>query len=508
MYRYNKIYHLPLGLLLIFIFFCNPEKPPHNPQISVQETIWKTSTPEEQGLKSSPLVNMLKDIQHHELRIRSVIIIRNGNLVLECYIHPYDSSFSHDVKSVSKSIISALTGIALRENIIENLDQNVYDFFPEYSTTTRRDIRLRHLLMMASGLALDENGPIMGKILSQNNLIGATLSQPVTEKAGERFNYCTLNTHVISGVFTKASGIGLLQLGKQYLFEPLGINNIYWQKDAQGYYFGGDKLWLTPRDMAKFGYLFLNDGKWQDKQIIPEEWVIESIRNKYTDFNDSGYSGYGYGWWLNKDDSYCARGFGGQIISVHRQSNMVIVFTGADNYQWQELLSKYILPAVSDAYPLPPDVTSQKRLNKIIRELKNPEPQLPGPLPEIAQKISGKKYILKKNDLNFADIMLRFDQDDYCRLFINYDQHNLDLAVGLHNIYRISKDMKWGIKPDSNILALRGKWISENRFYIDFQEVGEPFYFEIELNFDKNVIRPIFIWQPFNMQFTLEGKLE
>ena len=153
--------------------------------------------------------------------------------------------------------------------------------------------------------------------------------------------------------------------------------------------------------MAKFGHLFLNKGKWEGKQIIPEEWVIESTKNKFPNFNDSGYSGYGYWWWLNENESYRARGFGGQIISVYPKWNMVVVFTGADNYQWEKLSNKYIIPSISDDHPLPPEVTTQKLLKKMIRELKNPEPQLIHPLPEIAKKISGRKYILKKNDLSF-----------------------------------------------------------------------------------------------------------
>jgi CubicO group peptidase (beta-lactamase class C family) len=510
MNHYNKVIKslLALPFIIIFTFNCKSQKPSDIEQKSITETSWETSTPEEQGLKSSLLVDMLKEIQDKELKIRSVIIIKNGHLVLESYIHPYDNNILYDVKSVSKSVISALMGIALRENIINSLDQNVYDFFPEYSTIPKKEIRLRHLLMMASGLELDENGPIMGQIMSQNNLIKATLSQPIIENAGERFNYCTLNTHVISGVFTKASGIGLLELGNQYLFEPLGINNVYWQKDEQSYYFGGDKLWLTPRDMAKFGYLFLNRGKWEDKQIIPEEWVLESTENKFTNFTDSGYSGYGYCWWLNENESYRARGFGGQIISVYPQWNMVVVFTGADNYQWQTLLDKYIISSISDEYPLLPNVTTQNLMKKLIRDLKKPEPQLPRPLPEIVNKISGKKYILKKNDLNFTNITLSFENDIDCRLLINYDQNDLDMEVGLDNIYRISKGLKWGMKPDNNILALRGKWVTEKMFYIDFQEVGEPFYFDIELYFDEDEIKPLFTWQPFNLDFNLEGKME
>ena len=151
MNRYNKINKSLFGLLFVltFILNCNPQKPVEKEQKSNKETFWETSTPEEQGLNSSLLFDMLEEIQDNELRIRSVIIIKNGYLVLESYIHPYDNSILHDVKSVSKSVISSLTGIALRENIIKSLDQNVYDFFPEYSSIPKRYIRQRHIVMLA-----------------------------------------------------------------------------------------------------------------------------------------------------------------------------------------------------------------------------------------------------------------------------------------------------------------------------------------------------------------------
>ena len=154
MNRYYNIIKSILGLLLflIFILNCKPHKPSDKEQKPFTQTFWETSTPEEQGFKSSFLTDMLAEIKNNELRIRSIIIIRNGHLVLESYVHPYDSSISHDVKSVSKSVISSLVGIALRENIIKSLDQNVYDFFPEYSSIPPKKIRLKHLLMMASGL--------------------------------------------------------------------------------------------------------------------------------------------------------------------------------------------------------------------------------------------------------------------------------------------------------------------------------------------------------------------
>ncbi len=249
---------------------------------------------------------------------------------------------------------------------------------------------------MSSGLELDENGPILDEILSGDNWLKSTFAQPMRSNPGEKFTYCTLLTHAMSGILTKASGRGLLELGREYLFEPLGISRIYWEQDPQGLYFGGDRLWITPRDMAKFGYLFLNDGKWQNRQLVPEEWVEESTKNQLAYFNKDGYSGYGYWWWLADNGVFRARGFGGQIISVYPELNMVVVFTGADNNLWEQLIEEYIVPAVTARGSLPRNDAAAKRIGAAIHELELPASASLELLPEIAGTISGRKYILKK----------------------------------------------------------------------------------------------------------------
>jgi CubicO group peptidase (beta-lactamase class C family) len=470
---------------------------------------WESSTPEDQGIDSESLVAMLKKIKDEQFKIRGIIIIRNDHLVLECYVHPYDRDVMHDVKSVSKSIISVIVGIALREGMIKNLDQKVYEFLPEYFKTEelqKKEISLRHLLTMTSGLDVDENGPIMAEIMSHEDLIEATINRPMITSPGKTFTYCTLLTHTMADILTKASGMDLLEFSRQYLFETLGIVNVYWEKDPQGYYFGGDKLWLTPIDMAKIGYLYLDHGCWEGEQIVPQEWVMESTKNQFDSFNTEGYDGYGYWWWLTADGSYHARGFGGQIISIYPEKNMVVVFTGADNNQWQQLTNTYILPAAKGDRRLQCNESAVRQLEKIIQELKTPQPQKPPQLTETAKSISGKRYILSENDLDFSELAFYFEKTDQCRLEIKYNNDILDLAVGMDNVYRITDGVNWGIKSANNTLALRGKWINDHTFFIDFHEVGEPFYFDMTFQFSDDEIIASLAWKPMNWPFVLKGE--
>ena len=184
---------------------------------------------------------------------------------------------------------------------------------------------------------------------------------------------------------------------------------------------------------------------------------------------------------------------------------MVVVFTGADNYMWQKLTNEYIIPAVNMSSPLPSNPEAEKRMQIIAGELKLPEPQTTLPLPEIAQIISGRKYILQKNDLEFSEITLRFDETNVCNLLIKYGEARLNLKIGLDNVYRVTEKVKWGMKPNNNILALKGSWVDEKKFTIDFQEVGEPFYFDVVLEFDKENLKALFTWQPFGWEFKLQG---
>jgi hypothetical protein len=361
---------------------------------------------------------------------------------------------------------------------------------------------------MSTGLDLDENGPAMNEIFSEEDWIEATFKRQLVSIPGKQFKYCTFLTHAMSQILDVSSGKGLLELSEKYLFEPLGIKLVHWEMGPNGYYFGGDKLWLTPRAMAKFGYLFLNDGKWGDEQVIPEEWVRESIKNRFDEFPDTNFTGYGYWWWLGKNGSYFARGAFGQIISIYPDEDIVVVFTGASNSHWHLLTNEYIFPAIKSAGPLPPNPAANNRIKMITRDLELPVSLSPRPLPETAKNISGKKFLLQKNDLDFSELTFYFEESNQCRLSIKYEDNLLDMLVGLDEVYRVNDGIKWGIKSEKNIIALKGNWKDENTFIMEFHEVGEPWYLDVELEFDEDSLISSFTWQPFRWQFQIEGEIE
>lgn len=193
---------------------------------------WKTSTPEAQGVDSRDLTRALERVARQDIDLHGLIVYRNGHVILEVYPPPYDAQTVHNVKSVSKSLLSALVGIAIDKDIVAGIDQRVSEFFPEYFKTDKhsgkQDILLRHLLTMTSGLDLDENGPRMKAVFSSDDWIGATLQRPMVAVPGQRFEYSTALTHLMSGLLSRASGSSLLALCQRYLCGPLGFEKVQW----------------------------------------------------------------------------------------------------------------------------------------------------------------------------------------------------------------------------------------------------------------------------------------
>ena len=347
--------------VFIFIFLLACKKEPTAPP--VKDTYnWPVSTPADQGISSDNLE--LAFTAAAELGfVDALVVIRNGYLVGEKYYNGYDKFTSHHVMSVSKSFLNALTGIALQQGIISNLDVKMMDYFAEYAyliTDERKfQVTLRHLLTMRMGIDIEENH--LFQVLATDNWIRSTLELPLLSAPGEAFRYSTMQTHLLAAILTKTSGVSLLEFANKYLFEPMNINVDYWNRDPQGYYFGGSDMYFTPREMAVLGYLYLNNGKMNGIQIVPSSWVSASLTGTWPDNSPEwgvlkNYN-YGYLWWLgyiNDLPMFMALGHGGQTVVTFPDLNLIVVSTADYNVGWDEnqirpilkVISDYILPAV------------------------------------------------------------------------------------------------------------------------------------------------------------------
>jgi CubicO group peptidase (beta-lactamase class C family) len=452
---------------------------------------------------------MLETIRDEDIEIHSVVIVKEGKMVLEAYVHPYDRETLHNVKSVSKSVISALVGIALREGVIGGLDETVSQHLPQYfvDETDARKLRINlyNLLTMTSGLDLDENGPISSKIFGRLDWLKATYERPMLADPGTRFLYSTPLTHTMSAIVTEASGMSLLQFADEHLFGPMGFGEVQWRKGPQGYNFGGAELFMCPVDMAKFGYLFLHGGVWDGRPLVPADWVSESTTDKLQEISDSPR--YGYWWWL-RDGWYYAHGWGGQSISVKKDGEFVAVVTAGDHNAPERLFMEYVVPWLDARDPLDPDPAGVERLGRLIDDLAHPQPDPVTSMPTTAGEISGVRYVLEWNAAGNESFALEFKGDGTCVLHLETVAGDYDLEAGLDGLYRLTDVGTWGSMPEGNRRASRGRWVSERTFQLKSLEMGNPVCFVMDFNFGDGDVEVVTNMLPLGREIVMRGTAE
>ena len=315
---------------------------------------WRTALPQTQGLDPEKLQQMFEAIEDQNMALHGVVIVRNGYIVAETYYPPYDQDTRHELYSCTKSFISALVGIAIAESApegaLEEVDEPALACFPTHdfanTDTSKSAMTIEHLLTMTSGLDWSEGDPIYRQLWGSRDWVQFILDRPMAAAPGSQFNYNSGCSHVLSAIVAKRSGVLTQDFAQEHFFEPLGISNYNWDRDANGLAIGGWGLQITPRDMAKFGYLYLNEGAWDEQQIVPAAWVQASTT---AHVETEQTFGYGYQWWTYpKWGAYTARGRYGQLIFVIPEYELVVVFTaGIDSdAPLIALIEDFIVPAV------------------------------------------------------------------------------------------------------------------------------------------------------------------
>lgn len=349
---------------------------------------WEVATLDSVGMdrtKFIQLINRLSTTQNH--RIHSILVVRNRKLVFEKYYsgakfnlgqytgeYGYNMNDLHVLCSATKSFTSALLGIAMDLGYIQSVDQRVFDFFPEYSSLitespAKANMTIRHLLTMTSGLTYDDESlPYtdsrndMNRFFTSSDPIRFLLAKPLFSEPGTVFDYDNCNTNILGRIISKAVHERIDFFAKENLFYKLGIESCQWQIVRNDIILCSGDLHLRPRDMAKFGLLFLNKGNWKGEQIISSQWCDVST-SSFINPNDYNHeftwaNGYGFQWWQKtfysgskSYPSYFAAGWGGQHIFIIPLLNMVIVTTAGNWYDPEiispfSIVSDYIIPSI------------------------------------------------------------------------------------------------------------------------------------------------------------------
>jgi len=446
---------------------CTAKQPSYWP-----DTEWRTSTPEEQGLDSASILSMVQEIQNKDLNIHSVLVIRHGYLVTEVYFPPYTREIKHPVYSITKSVTSIMTGMAIQDGHIKSIQQNVLDFFPEIATGTKeeylKDMTLEHLLTMSAGFNTGTLPDFAGKDASFDAAENILSNHSILSRPGETFYYDSGLPHVLSTIIQKTSGLTLEEYAQLHLFNPMGITDFIWESDPQGITNGSTGLSLRPQDMAKLGYLFLHNGQWDEKQIVPAKWVRASTTKHMETkglMDAAEDDGYGYYWWIDAFGGYSAHGWGGQYVFVLPKLDMIVVFTGGladpDFPVPHQLLKTYLLPAVQSEQPLAANPQTNDQLASKIKNIQNTEKSTM-PLPEIARQISGKTYLLvglppggpKEFSFTFSS------GDTYTNTILMGNGETITVTGGLKNVFFMNI-----LGPErKTIMPWRGYWQDEHTF--------------------------------------------
>ncbi|UCE11754.1 MAG: serine hydrolase [Candidatus Thorarchaeota archaeon] len=334
---------------------------------------WRNSTPEAEGMNPSVLNDMLDFIDAEDYPIDSVFIVKNGYVVFE--EHPtgyYGPDSRHEMHSVTKSFASTLIGIALQQGLLDNVSQLLLDFFPEYTQQNPdprwNEITIEHLLTMSAGFEWDEstlpytdpNVNDIGGMIASDDAVQFVLDKPMLYTPGEHWHYSGGVSLLLGAIIEQIYDRGTRRFADDFLFDPLGIDSVSWFAMPGGWLntYGG-ALRVRPRDMAKLGYLYLNNGTWNDTQILPADYVQNATYPHFTNLPfPPDFTGYGWQWWLLRDlETFAALGRAGQKIIVSREHDMITVFTASvpDNAYDPEfdLYFDYIIESIGTFEPNP-----------------------------------------------------------------------------------------------------------------------------------------------------------
>ncbi len=300
---------------------------------------WQVSTPAEQGLDPMLVAKLYLNAAKVET-LHALLVVKNGYLIAEGYFHGGAAAQKARMQSATKSYTSALVGIALDKGYLASVDQKMMDFFPELAariTDPRKNqITIRQMLQMRAGYPWEESTAELFKMLYHGFRPSLLVDVPLVRDPGTDFEYSSLTSHLLGIIVARATDTDLKSFAEENLFAPLNVEAGDWIQDWEGYYNGHADLHMTARDMAKFGLLYLNGGEYEGKQIVPAQWVHDSLQTYSEDawdyrvgrnFRDMGY---GYQWWSARAGDHrfnFAWGHGGQQIALVDELDMVIVVT-------------------------------------------------------------------------------------------------------------------------------------------------------------------------------------
>jgi hypothetical protein len=336
---------------------------------------------------------------------------------------------------------------------------------------------------MTSGLACDSASDVedLNAMWGSEDWVEFSLDRPVVTEPGAEFAYCGPSIHLLSPILQQATGLSALEFGRQYLFGPLGIDDVVWSSDPQGYTRGWGDLALFPQDAAKLGLLMLQGGRWDGQQILSKEWV-EAATTVQTDTNRGQH--YGYAWWLPETENemfyFSADGRGGQYITVIPEMNAVIATTGG-GFDDRDDAFAILAAALGDpGQPLPANPQGEAELQAAVEQIgRSPSPKAVPAQPEIAGKISGRVYVFEPNPLGLEWMSLGFDDSSeaMAQIKLGDEESPRTIPIGLDGTLHRAP-LRGGY-----VGGAQGEWLSDDAFRLEYNEIARIDQWSMQLDF-------------------------
>ncbi|MBR1160920.1 serine hydrolase domain-containing protein [Bradyrhizobium elkanii] len=439
---------------------------------------WETSTPEQQGMDSVALAKLVASGTSRSFD--SLLVTRHGRIVLDAYYAPFTADMPHAINSSTKAVVSTLLAIAYKDGLLDRLDHPVLDFFSDRSIANvderKKAITVQHLLNMTSGLDWDE-GFEGGREQSLRDMgrspdwVQFILDRPMAHAPGEVFYYNSGGSHLLSAIVSKLTGKSTADYAEERLFGLLGIARPFWRRDPQRLPIGGFGLAMRPRDMAKIGYLYLRNGAWAGKQLLPADF-LDAVNHASIDMNSRFDPSRRYAnqfWAIPDKHVYMTVGYHCQVIMVLPERDIVAVMT-ASNFCSFGKLADEISGAIKSEQALPADTAAAELLAKAIADVSTEKPTQVGATPATASAISGRTYKFPDNDLGIKTLTL-FLADENPRYVVETNagdpaRRHFDGPIGLGGLYRKSATSFLGVR------AVKGAWKDQQTFVVDLQYVG------------------------------------
>lgn len=454
------------------------------------------SAPEEQGISSSALLELVEALDRDLDGMHSFLLVRHGHVVAEGWWSPYDAETPHALYSLSKSFTSTAVGLAIAEGKL-SLDEEVLKSFPEDAPAepsgNLRSMRVRDLLCMSTG---HQSEPVLwrdepGSKTHDDPWTRKFLAHPVPFKPGTHFLYNSAGTYMLSAMVQKATGKTVLEFLGPRLFDPLGFQSPAWVTSPEGISAGGWGLLARTEELAAFGQLYLQKGSWKGRQLIPADWVEEATARQTSNGSNPRSDwdqGYGYQFWRCRHDAYRGDGaFGQYCIVLPRLDAVVAITSGVRDMQATlDLLWEKLLP-VLQAAPLPEAPDARRALERKLASLtvRHPAGQ---PTTPLAAKVSGRWFQLPESNGGLQAVALDLDPASPA-LLVRASGAVMRTAIGVGSWARTRGGFADGLEralgvPAHPLVAASGAWSAEDVFTIHLALCETPYHYKLAFRFD------------------------